>query len=399
MILRDYLAVNKISSKMFSKKIGVSEVSISRYLNGSRIPSMKILRAIYKETKGFVSANDFIFKIKSTLKLSSEDKIHINFLSKNIRRGSRKFLAKAITLVESTKEEDQMKAEALVSNLPANDKTLRIGVSGVPGVGKSTFIESFGLMLLEMGYKVAVLAVDPTSQKTGGSILGDKTRMERLSIKENSFIRPSPSKGHLGGVAKSTRESISCVEASGYDVTFVETMGVGQAETAVYNMVDIFLVLLLPSGGDDLQGIKKGIIELSDLLIVNKADDNLLPVAKRTVNDYENALSIIHPIRPDWKPKVLKCSSINLEGMNDVWNLIDKFISRRRKNKNFYRNRSIQNLNWMWEILDQKLSNFINKNIKKQEFAKKIEIEVLKKKINPNSGANIILSSYLKNFN
>ena len=399
MILKDYLAINKISSKKFSIKIGVSEVSISRYLNGSRIPNIKILRAIYKETKGFVSANDFIFKNKSKLKLSPEDKVHINFLSKNIRKGSRKYLAKAITLVESSKEKDQMKAEALVSNLPTNEKTLRIGISGVPGVGKSTFIESFGLKLLKMGYKVAVLAIDPTSQKTGGSILGDKTRMERLSIKENSFIRPSPSKGHLGGVAKSTRESISCVEASGYDVIFVETMGVGQAETAVYNMVDIFLVLLLPSGGDELQGIKKGIIELSDLLIVNKADDNLLPAAIRTVNDYENALSIIHSIRQDWKPKVLRCSSINLEGMDNVWKSIDEFISKRRNNKSFYRNRSIQNLNWMWEILDQKLGYFINKNIKKQEFSKKIELEVMQKKINPTSGANIILSSYLKNFN
>lgn len=399
MILRDFLTINKISSKKFAKKIRVSEISISRYLNGSRIPSIKILKAIHKETSGSVSADDFVFESKSISKLSSEDKININILKRKLLRGSRKYLAKAITLVESAKEEDQRKAEDLVSNLPVNDKTIRIGISGVPGVGKSTFIESFGLKLLEMGFKVAVLAIDPSSQKTGGSILGDKTRMERLSIKENAFIRPSPSKGHLGGVAKSTRESILCVEASGYDIIFVETMGVGQAETAVYNMVDIFLVLLLPSGGDDLQGIKKGIIELSDLLIVNKADDNLLSVARLTVNDYENALSIIHPIRSDWKPKVLKCSSLNLDGFDYIWKSIEEFILKRRKNKNFYENRVTQNLNWMWEILDQKLGNYINKNIKKQELAKKIEFEIMQKKLNPSTGANIILSTYLKNFN
>ena len=318
MKLKKYLLFKKQSSKSFARKINVSYVSVSRYISGSRVPAKNIIEKIFRITDGLVSANDFLIEEKNENYEFKFNNSEIEELQSNIKKGSRKFLAKAITLVESTKLEDQRKSETLLSKLPKNNNTIRIGITGVPGVGKSTFIESLGLFLIDIGLKVSVLAIDPSSQKTGGSILGDKTRMEKLSTNNSAFIRPSPSSGHLGGVAKTTRESMLCVEASGYEIVFIETMGVGQAETSVYNMVDIFLVLLLPSGGDDLQGIKKGIIELADLLIVNKADDNLISAANITVNDYMNALSIIKPIRSNWRPKVMKCSSIKNQGIREI---------------------------------------------------------------------------------
>ena len=332
------------------------------------------------------------------IELNNDDKDDIRKLVREVKLGSIKSLAKAITLVESSNLLDQKRSDFLISILPKKTNTIRIGISGVPGVGKSTFIESLGLYLLEENFKVAVLAVDPSSQKTGGSILGDKTRMERLSIKKNAYIRPSPSQGHLGGVTKSTRETINCAEAAGFDVVFVETMGVGQAETAVHSMVDIFLVLLLPSGGDDLQGIKKGIIELADLLVVNKADGSLLSAAKVTVNDYKNALSIINSARDSWKPKVEMCSSINHEGIANIWNRISGFIKERKKRKYFLKNRINQNKNWMWDLVHQKIKNFIEKDIKNNQISYEIEKKLSNNKLNSINAANKILGIYLKNF-
>ena len=399
MKLKKYLLFKKQSSKSFARKINVSYVSVSRYISGSRVPAKNIIEKIFRITDGLVSANDFLIEEKNENYEFKFNNSEIEELQSNIKKGSRKFLAKAITLVESTKLEDQRKSETLLSKLPKNNNTIRIGISGVPGVGKSTFIESLGLFLIDMGLKVSVLAIDPSSQKTGGSILGDKTRMEKLSTNNSAFIRPSPSSGHLGGVAKTTRESMLCVEASGYEIVFIETMGVGQAETSVYNMVDIFLVLLLPSGGDDLQGIKKGIIELADLLIVNKADDNLISAANITVNDYMNALSIIKPIRSNWRPKVMKCSSIKNQGIREIWELITNYIKVRKENNSFLENRSEQNTFWMWEIIDNKISNFINNKAKKEDFIRKIETDVYKQEIDPSYGANLILKNYLKNYN
>ncbi len=398
MHLKEYLSLNSITSKDFAKHLGVSKISISRYINGVRIPRKKILEKIFKLTKGFVTANDFLINF-SDEKDDETDEFEIEKIISSLKSGSRKSLAKSITLIESSKISDQKKAEMLVSKLPKNNKTIRIGVSGVPGVGKSTFIESLGLSVIKKGHKVAVLAIDPSSQKTGGSILGDKTRMEELSIKKNAFIRPTPSSGHLGGVAKKTRESISCFEAAGYEIIFVETMGVGQAETAVYNMVDIFIVLLLPSGGDDLQGIKKGIIELSDLLIVNKADNSLIPAANITVNDYRTAISIIRPIRKDWKPEILKCSSLNNEGIEEIWKSITNFIAIRIKNNNLLINRSKQNIYWMWELIENNLNFFIKEKVKNEEIVRKIEQNVYNQNIDPTSAAKQILKTYMKNYN
>jgi len=234
-------------------------------------------------------------------------------------------LARAITLVESTREEHRLLAETLVECLlPATGRSIRIGISGVPGVGKSTFIEAFGLHLIAAGRRVAVLAVDPSSKRTGGSILGDKTRMTELSRAEAAFIRPSPTGGTLGGVARRTREAILLCEAAGFDLIIVETVGVGQSETAVADMVDLFCLMLLPSAGDELQGIKKGIVELAELLVVNKADGATRPGALQAVADYSSALRLLRPLTHLWQPEVLAVSSVTGEGLDKVWAAIGR---------------------------------------------------------------------------
>ena len=229
-------------------------------------------------------------------------------LAEQIKAGDRRALAKAITLVESTRADHRQQAAALLETLmPDTGKSIRLGISGVPGVGKSTFIEAFGNYLIKQGHKVAVLAVDPTSAVTGGSILGDKTRMETLAFAENAFVRPSPAGKTLGGVTRRTRESLLLCEAAGFDVILVETVGVGQSETAVADMTDMFLLLLLPAGGDELQGIKRGIMELADLILVNKSDGDQTNTAKQTKGDYAAALHFMKSRFANWQPQVLAC--------------------------------------------------------------------------------------------
>ena len=401
MDLLSFLKYKKITAKKFAKLVGVSNVTISRYINGSRIPNKNILKKILFHTEELVTANDFHDlkkKTKSTNELQKADKRFIKQFINKIKSGSRKYLAKSITLIESNKIKDQKLAEELVSQIKKSHKTIRIGISGVPGVGKSTFIESFGLSLINKGYKVAVLAVDPSSVRTGGSILGDKTRMEKLSVEKKAFIRPSANAGHLGGVTKKTRESILCLELAGYEFIFIETMGVGQAETEVYNMVDIFLVLLLPAGGDDLQGIKKGIIELADLLVVNKADESLSKIANITVNDYQNALSIISSSRNGWQPKALKCSSKESTGIEKIFEEIMSFIKIMQNNGDFFETRKKQNINWLWEMTENKINNYVKYNIKNKKYINYIKDELLKENIDVNYASNKILTNYLKNF-
>ena len=395
MKLKEYLKVYNLTSKEFAKKLGISVVTISRYMSGERFPSKNILKKIFKNTEGVVTADDFknLDRIKS---LRVEDKNEIDKLAQQIRNGSRRDLAKAITLVESFLYKDKKKTEELISKFKEKKNSLRIGITGVPGVGKSTFIEALGLYLLRLGMKVAVIAVDPSSQVSGGSIMGDKTRMEKLSINSNAFVRPSPNRGHLGGVSRKTRESIMCFESADYDVIFVETMGVGQAETSVYNMVDIFLVLLLPSGGDDLQGIKKGIIELADILIINKSDTILKDAAENTLIDYKNALSIIQPVREDMNPCVLKCSALKKEGIEEIWHQIKIFEKKRKKNKSFQNNRISQNNNWMWELLYQNVNDYIENEIKEKKISIKIEKKMNEKKLNVVKAANLLLTSFIK---
>jgi LAO/AO transport system kinase len=252
----------------------------------------------------------------------------IGKLAAQVIAGDRRALARAITLIESSRADHRPLADALLDQLlPSTGRSIRLGVSGSPGVGKSTFIESFGLHLIGAGHRVAVLAVDPSSPSGGGSILGDKTRMAALGREERAFIRPSPAGAKLGGVARRSREALLVCEAAGYDVVIVETVGVGQSETAVADLTDMFLLLLLPGSGDDLQGIKRGIVELADLILVNKADGEMAVAAQRTAADYQHALRLLRPASPGWTPEVRCCSAIEGTGIAEVWEAVTRFRS------------------------------------------------------------------------
>ncbi|KAF0112960.1 MAG: LAO/AO transport system kinase [Rhodobacteraceae bacterium] len=268
--------------------------------------------------------------------------------AKLIRAGDRRALARAITLVESGRPDHRTEALGLLAELRDGPQALRIGLSGTPGVGKSTFIETFGLMLTGQGLRVAVLAVDPSSARSGGSILGDKTRMERLSRDPLAFIRPSPSQTHLGGVARRTREAVALCEAAGFDVVLIETVGVGQSETVVAELSDLFLLLLAPAGGDELQGVKRGIMEMADLILVNKADGDLKPAAMRTVSDYSGALHLLRrrPQDPPDYPKALPVSAVSAEGLPGAWDEMQTLAAWRKAEGHWDRTRAAQARHW-----------------------------------------------------
>jgi len=282
-------------------------------------------------------------------------------LYEGVRAGNRALIGRAITLIESRNPRHQEKAQGLLQKLlPHTGGAQRVGISGVPGVGKSTFIESLGMWLVGEGHKVAVLAVDPSSGRTGGSILGDKTRMEQLSCNESAFIRPSPSAGVLGGVARATRETMLVLEAAGYDVVLVETVGTGQSETMVSEMVDFFLVLMLPGAGDELQGIKKGILELADMVAVNKADifgDKLT----RAVREYKSALHILTDASPNWHPPVVACSGLKGDGVRELWGQIEKHARIMAGSGEREERRKSQALSWLnSQLRDRLLDQFYN---------------------------------------
>ena len=271
-------------------------------------------------------------------------------LASGVTAGNRRSLARLITRIESTRDDHRAEAESAIADLlPETGNSIRIGISGVPGVGKSSFIETFGLDIIGRGHRVAVLAVDPSSPKTGGSILGDKTRMEQLARSPDAFIRPSPSGGSMGGIARRTRETILAVEAAGFDVVLVETVGVGQSEYAVADLVDMFVLLVAPGGGDDLQGIKKGIVEMADLLIVTKDDGDLAKAAARAFQDYTSALHMLTPGNADWAPKVLRCSAHTGAGMDEIWAAISAFRDVMSASGALERRRAEQAASWMWE--------------------------------------------------
>jgi len=271
--------------------------------------------------------------------------------------GERRALARAITLVESARADHRQQTLDLLEALPKDRQAIRIALSGTPGVGKSTFIESFGSLLTESGLKVAVLAIDPSSARTGGSILGDKTRMERLSRDPNAFIRPSPSQTHLGGVGRRTREAVSLCEAAGFDVILVETVGVGQSETVAAQLSDIFVLLIAPAGGDELQGVKRGIMEMADLILVNKADGELKPAATRTCADYAGALRLLRkrPQDPDGFPKALMVSALEDTGLAAAWQDITALTDWRRANGHWAAARGAQSRYWLLEDVRQRL--------------------------------------------
>ncbi|MGH1415470.1 MAG: methylmalonyl Co-A mutase-associated GTPase MeaB [Pelagimonas sp.] len=273
----------------------------------------------------------------------------IKAMAEQVLAGNRRALARAITLVESGRDDHRTQALALLEALRGHDRTaLRVGLSGTPGVGKSTFIESFGMMLTGQGLRVAVLAVDPSSARSGGSILGDKTRMERLSRDKNAFIRPSPSQSQLGGVARRTREAIDLCEAAGFDVILIETVGVGQSETMVSEMSDLFLLLLAPAGGDELQGVKRGIMEMADILLVNKADGDLKHTAMRTCADYAGALRLLRkrPQDPQDFPKALTVSAVEQNGLDTAWDTMRELNTWRRDHGHFEARRAAQARHW-----------------------------------------------------
>ena len=395
MKLQDYLRFRRIKNKTFAKLLNISPVSLSRYISGERFPEKEILIKIHNLTEGLVSPNDFCLQDEKNYDFNENQHIELKKFHQHILSGSRKHLGKAITLIESSREKDQIISEKLLELFKGNDKSIRIGITGVPGVGKSTFIESFGMKLIRKGFKVAVLAVDPSSRFSGGSILGDKTRMEKLSVNKNAFIRPSPSSGHLGGVAKRTSESILCLEEAGFNIIFVETMGVGQAETEVYDMVDIFLVLLLPAGGDELQGIKKGIIEMADLIIVNKADGELKKSAEITQREYKNAIHIINKSRISQDIGVVICSSLNQCGFDNVWKYILKFIDIRKKNNDFINERNSQKINRMWGLVDLKVKGFV-KNISSRKFVEELLKDVKKNNLSVYRAVKMISNYIIK---
>jgi LAO/AO transport system kinase len=313
-------------------------------------------------------------------------------------KGDRRSLAKAITLVESSRAEDGVEAQKLLEKiLPHTGKSIRLGITGVPGVGKSTFIESFGLYLINKGHKVAVLAIDPSSPISGGSILGDKTRMEQLSQNEKAFIRPSPSLGFLGGVAQKTRESILLCEAAGFDYILIETVGVGQSEFEVADMVDFFLILMLPNAGDELQGIKKGILELADAVIINKADGDILPQANLTLAQYSSAMGLMRH-HPHWKAKVLSCSALEKKNLDVIYSMIEEYKSTTKSSGYFDQKRLAQNQEWFKklinELIDQKIVQKKDLKIARQ----KIESKVINGEILPLKAAHEYLDLILKSF-
>ncbi|NNK16418.1 MAG: methylmalonyl Co-A mutase-associated GTPase MeaB [Sulfitobacter sp.] len=281
----------------------------------------------------------------------------IEDLAQRVSAGERRALARAITLVESGRADHREQAADLLAALPQDKQALRIGLSGTPGVGKSTFIESFGMMLIRKGLRVAVLAVDPSSSRSGGSILGDKTRMDLLSREQNAFIRPSPSQTHLGGVARRTREAVRLCEAAGFDVVLIETVGVGQSETVVAEMSDLFLLLLAPAGGDELQGVKRGIMEMADIILINKADGDLKAAAMRTCADYAGALRLLRkrPQDPEGYPCAMTVSALEENGLETAWEAMEKLTDWRREHAFWDRTRAAQARYWFTEDVKQRL--------------------------------------------
>ena len=306
--------------------------------------------------------------------------------------GNRRTLAKSITLVESRLESHQAQAQEILEQvLPHSGKSIRIGITGVPGVGKSTFIEAFGLHLIEQGKRVAVLAVDPSSPVAGGSILGDKTRMEELSRREEAFIRPSPSEGTLGGVAQKTRETMLLCEAAGFDVILVETVGVGQSEYQVAGMVDFFMVLMLPGGGDELQGIKKGIMELADALVINKADGESENLATMTQRQYTSAMNLLRH-NTFWTPRVLTCSALKAINIDTVWGMIIDYQAQAREQGSIEARRAQQNRAWMHQLVDELLRLSLTQNEAVKAALPGLEAAVQNASMTPYTAARQILA-------
>jgi LAO/AO transport system kinase len=316
--------------------------------------------------------------------MTGKSALDIGKLTKDLRSGHRAALARAITLIESRRGDHQAAARDLVQTLlPDTGKAIRVGITGSPGVGKSTTIDVLGMFLIERGHKVAVLAVDPSSARTGGSILGDKTRMARLSASDDAYIRPSPASGTLGGVAAKTREAMLLCEAAGFDVVLVETVGIGQSETAVCDMTDFFLALMLPGAGDELQGIKKGLVELADMIAVNKADGDNIKRANHAAADYRSALHILSPRSEHWQPPVLTYSALTGTGIEKLWQKILDHRTAMNASGDFAARRRQQQVKWMWSMLEQRMMARLRADPAVRSKVKKTETEVADGRITP----------------
>jgi LAO/AO transport system kinase len=316
-----------------------------------------------------------------------------------ILKGDRVLLSRAITIIESNLKSDKILAKEIIQAiLPYSGNSIRIGITGVPGVGKSTFIEVFGKHIVEKGHKVAILSIDPSSQRSKGSILGDKTRMEELANIDEAYIRPSASGDTLGGVANKTGETMLLCEAAGYDVVLIETVGVGQSETAVHGMTDFFLLLMLAGAGDELQGIKKGIMEMADMVVINKADGDNITMSKMAKRQYQNALHIFPQSESGWSPVVSTASAIKNIGISNVWDEIEKFKKLVDENGYFKRNRNHQQIQWMYNNINEELKQLFygSKNISEQ--LKTLEKEIISAKISPVKAAQNILEKFKKSF-
>lgn len=312
-----------------------------------------------------------------------------------ILAGDRSMLSQAVTLVESSLPEHQTIAQQVIEKcLPYAGKSVRLGITGVPGAGKSTFIEALGMHLVRGGHQLAVLAIDPSSERSKGSILGDKTRMEELSVAKNAFIRPSPSAGSLGGVARKTRESIILCEAAGFDTIFVETVGVGQSETAVHSMVDFFLLIQLAGTGDELQGIKRGIMEMADGIAINKCDGTNVEKAKVARTQFQNALHLFPAHESGWSPEAITCSSVELNGIPQVWDMIGRYIDFVKQNEYFDKKRTEQSKYWMYESINDQLKANFYQNDEIKKLLVENENKVLSNELSSFVAAKILLDTY-----
>lgn len=329
------------------------------------------------------------------LKKSKSSKLSVEATLKSITEGNTKELSKSITLLESKIKSDNDFANNLIEKaLPYSGKSIRIGITGVPGVGKSTFIESFGSYLAKQDKKVAVLAIDPSSTKNKGSILGDKTRMEELAGNKNVFIRPSPSSGSLGGVAQKTREACILCESAGYEIILIETVGVGQSETAVYSMTDFFLLLMLSGAGDELQGIKRGIMEMADAVVITKADGENEVNAKKAVAQYKNALHLMAPKESSWITQVTTCSSIKNKNIDNVWSIIESYVNKVKINGYFNKNREDQSIYWMHETIENKIKSQFYQNKTVTSEIKKLISDIKENKVSSFTAANQLVNIY-----
>ncbi|MEE8371462.1 MAG: methylmalonyl Co-A mutase-associated GTPase MeaB [Sphingomonadales bacterium] len=316
-------------------------------------------------------------------------------LAAEIKAGKRQALARAITLVESNRADHQEDAQRLLLQLmPGEEGAVRVGITGVPGVGKSTFIEALGSRLTAEGHRVAVLAIDPTSSRSGGSILGDKTRMQKLANNPDAFVRPSPTGGKLGGVTAKTREAMVLCEAAGYDVILVETVGTGQSEILVADMVDFFLLLMLPGAGDELQGIKKGVLELAHMIVINKAEEENARAVTQAVRELRGALRILHPADAAWKPPVLTSSALHDQGLAEIWREIGKFVEASKASGDWAKRRREQTVRWMWDQVEESVLRSFRGDVQVAALISEVEAGLLEGQLTPTLGAEQLLKAF-----